>query len=70
MLVTYVRPGISVESFHQPFHLVTYFRYFRFFDNGVVCALTSTASPKSVVQEIGVSCNIKDMIIADWVRKD
>ena len=48
---TYVRPGENSfqDSSYQPWHLVTYFRYLRFFPGGLVLMLTTAENPTSIV---------------------
>ncbi|KAL0080878.1 hypothetical protein J3Q64DRAFT_1643857 [Phycomyces blakesleeanus] len=46
----YVRPGISDSSWGQPFHMVTYYRYLRFFPNGDILKHVSTDKPAQVVR--------------------
>jgi F-box protein 9 len=62
--VTYIRPGLSAESYHQPFHLVTYYRYLRFLDNGFVNVLTSSLEPGSIIPNL---INSNGQILAEWV---
>jgi F-box protein 9 len=62
--VTYIRPGLSAESYHQPFHLVTYYRYLRFLENGFVNVLTSSSAPGSVIPNLVHS---NGQILAEWV---
>ncbi|KAH9492604.1 F-box only protein 9 [Bulinus truncatus] len=43
---SYIRQGEqSLDSFYRPFHLVEYFRYVRFFPDGVVLMLVSPEDP-------------------------
>ncbi|KAI9834970.1 MAG: hypothetical protein M1819_002693 [Sarea resinae] len=50
--VNYVRPGASSPnqvSWNTPVHIVTYYRYLRFFRDGTVLSLLTTAEPTDVV---------------------
>lgn len=40
----YIRQGLSENTFTQPIHLVYYYRYLRFFDNGSVLGMVTTES--------------------------
>ncbi|KAG0637625.1 hypothetical protein HOY80DRAFT_971873 [Tuber brumale] len=44
----YVRAGAS-QSWNTPVHIVTYYRYLRFYPNGTVLSLLSTCEPAEVV---------------------
>jgi len=50
--VNYIRPGASTASqvsWNTPVHVVTYYRYLRFFRDGSCCSLLTTAEPADVV---------------------
>ena len=50
--VNYIRPGgatASQVSWINPVHIVTYYRYLRFFRDGSCCSLLTTAEPADVV---------------------
>lgn len=50
--VNYVRPGASSPtqiSWNTPVHIVTYYRYLRFFRDGTAVSLLTTAEPADVV---------------------
>lgn len=50
---SYARAGEqSLDNFYRPWHLVEYYRYFRFFANGSVLFLTTPEDPKSVVYKL------------------
>jgi F-box protein 9 len=44
----YLRPGIG-ETWNAPIHMVTYYRYLRFFDDGTCISLLTTDEPTDVV---------------------
>lgn len=50
--VNYIRPGqasVSQVTWHAPVHIVTYYRYLRFFRDGTVISLLTTMEPADVV---------------------
>ena len=50
--VNYIRPGASTSSqvsWISPVHIVTYYRYLRFFRDGSCCSLLTTNEPADVV---------------------
>jgi len=50
---SYARPGEqSLDNFYRPWHLVEYFRYFRFFSDGNVLFLTTPDDPKTTVTKL------------------
>jgi len=53
--VNYVRPGASSPtqiSWNSPVHIVTYYRYLRFFRDGTAISLLTTAEPADVVHHL------------------
>ena len=51
----YVRPGVassSQVSWNSPVHIVTYYRYFRFFRDGTAISLLTTTEPIDVVHHL------------------
>lgn len=44
----YLRPGVG-ESWNNPIHMVTYYRYLRFFEDGTCISLLTVDEPKEVV---------------------
>ncbi|MCJ1473335.1 hypothetical protein MMC13_001986 [Lambiella insularis] len=53
--VNYVRPGASSPSqvsWNTPVHIVTYYRYLRFFRDGTCISLLTTAEPADVVHHL------------------
>ena len=53
--VNYVRPGASSPttiSWNTPVHIVTYYRYLRFFRDGSCISLLTTAEPADVVRHL------------------
>lgn len=53
--VNYIRPGASTPSqvsWNTPVHIVTYYRYLRFFRDGSCVSLLTTAEPTDVVHHL------------------
>ena len=53
--VNYTRPGAASTTqvtWHTPVHIVTYFRYLRFFRDGSVISLLTTSEPGDVVHHL------------------
>ncbi len=53
--VNYIRPGQAAPdktTWEQPVHIVTYYRYLRFFRDGRVLSLLTTKEPKVIVNEM------------------
>ncbi|KAI9230496.1 MAG: hypothetical protein DHS80DRAFT_21293 [Piptocephalis tieghemiana] len=50
---SYVRTGWDEESWDQPNHLITYYRYLRFYPDGRAIKLTTTNEPSTVVRTLG-----------------
>jgi F-box protein 9 len=51
---TYIRHGENSfqDQFYRPWHLVAYYRYLRFFPEGVVLVLTSSEEPAQCVSQM------------------
>ncbi|EFX00855.1 f-box protein [Grosmannia clavigera kw1407] len=53
--VNYIRPGqasANLVTWNSPVHIVTYFRYLRFFRDGTVIGLLTTSEPADVVHHL------------------
>ncbi|CAK7220759.1 hypothetical protein SCUCBS95973_004271 [Sporothrix curviconia] len=53
--VNYIRPGqpsASLATWTNPVHIVTYFRYLRFFRDGTVISLLTTSEPPDVIHHL------------------
>jgi len=52
--VNYARPGSAAASqtWNSPIHIITYYRYLRFFRDGTVISLLSTSEPIEVVHHL------------------
>ena len=46
------RPGTSETGWNQPVHLVTYYRYLRFFPDGTIVKHLTTNEPTHVVRNL------------------
>ncbi|KAI3652500.1 hypothetical protein MP228_001925 [Amoeboaphelidium protococcarum] len=49
---TYARQGLSEHTFSQPYHLVVYYRFLRFYPDGSVISLLSNREPQDVISMI------------------
>ena len=68
--VNYMRTGYS-DSFNQPVHMVTYFRYLRFKNNQFVI-LTSSEEPHQVVRLLSFESPISGSVFGywEWISED
>ncbi|CEP10010.1 hypothetical protein [Parasitella parasitica] len=46
----YIRPGTSDIGWNQPIHVITYYRYLRFFPNGTILKHVTTEEPQNIVK--------------------
>ncbi|KAJ1967712.1 hypothetical protein IWQ62_001685 [Dispira parvispora] len=51
----YVRQGRTENTWYHPVHLVTYYRYFRFYPDGRCVKLLTTDEPKKCVRQLGLN---------------
>lgn len=68
-VVNYLRYGTHAEgssSFLNPVHMITYYRYYRFYDDGTVLRLLSTDEPSHVVKHFSKDFNPKNSEICKW----
>ena len=42
----------EAETYYQPIHMITYFRYLRFYTDGTALMLTSTIEPQRIVRQL------------------
>jgi F-box protein 9 len=68
--VSYVRPGLSSESYNQPIHLITYFRYLRFLPHGKCLMITSHLHPKDVVPVFTRKLKGVRSLEWSWINQD
>ncbi|BGP15717.1 hypothetical protein JCM10213_006112 [Rhodosporidiobolus nylandii] len=64
-VVTYLRRGAS-ESTYAPTHLITFYRYLRFYHHGLVISLLTTDPPNSVVRRLNPSLRMKGLSFGRW----
>lgn len=48
----YLRPGVNDFSWNTPIHMVTYYRFLRFFRDGRVLSVLTTQEPKDIVRDV------------------
>jgi F-box protein 9 len=48
----YLRPGVNDYSWNTPIHMVTYFRFVRFYPDGTCITVLTTLEPKEVVHSV------------------
>ncbi|CAF1415951.1 unnamed protein product [Adineta steineri] len=66
---SYIRQGEqSLDTFYSPWHLVEYYRYMRFFPDGVVLIYTSADEPRTTVARLKSRYSIRDpsLIIGNY----
>ena len=51
------RPGSNENTYNQPVHMVTYYRYLRFFPDGTILKYLSTDEPAHVVKSLTPELN-------------
>ncbi|CAB5183345.1 hypothetical protein RhiirA1_437376 [Rhizophagus irregularis] len=69
----YLRPGLAENTWIQPIHLVTYYRYIRLFSDGSCITLLTTKEPSKVVKNfdkfvhmLKISKKFKNFMIGYW----
>ncbi|KAJ3011938.1 hypothetical protein HKX48_006559 [Thoreauomyces humboldtii] len=67
----YLRQGVAVESYYAPTHLISYFRYLRFYPNGRVLFWTTTNEPVQAVKVMNAdeSSKLKGAMLGDYRLK-
>ncbi|KAF2857635.1 hypothetical protein K470DRAFT_193489, partial [Piedraia hortae CBS 480.64] len=68
--VNYTRPGLhstNTLTWGAPVHVVTYYRYLRFFRDGSVITLTTTAEPSEVVYTFDRNLGGKEVLRGRWM---
>ncbi|CAB4255476.1 similar to Saccharomyces cerevisiae YLR097C HRT3 Putative SCF-ubiquitin ligase F-box protein, based on both genetic and physical interactions and sequence similarity [Maudiozyma barnettii] len=68
-VVNYLRYGSNVDgssSLRNPVHMITYYRYFRFYEDGKVLRLLTTDEPTFVVKYFTRENNIKSSHLCSW----
>lgn len=70
-VITYLRRGESSQAWSTPTHLITFYRYLRFYPSGVVISLLSTDAPAAVVRSFNPLLRAKGLTIGRWkLRND
>ncbi|KAJ3055332.1 hypothetical protein HK097_010832 [Rhizophlyctis rosea] len=64
--VNYIRQG-QAESFYAPVHLVTYFRFFRFWGDGRCAMWTTTTEPSIAVKQMSMETRQKGWMGGGYV---
>lgn len=64
-VVTYVRRG-SAEAWYAPQHVVTFYRFLRFYANGIVISLLTTDTPQSLVKGLNLTMRMKGLGFGRW----
>ncbi|GAA5963649.1 hypothetical protein JCM3765_003530 [Sporobolomyces pararoseus] len=64
-VVTYLRRG-EVVSIYAPTHLITFYRYFRFYHHGLVISLLTTDPPNTVVRRLNPSLRMQGLTFGRW----
>lgn len=68
-VVNYLRYGMHAEgssSLLNPVHMITYYRYFRFYDDGTVLRLLTTDEPSYIVKNFDKERKPKNSEICKW----
>ncbi|CUS25041.1 LAQU0S25e00562g1_1 [Lachancea quebecensis] len=68
-VVNYLRHGASPEgssSWISPVHMITYYRYFRFYPDGSCLRLVTTDEPSNVVRGFDCDKDIKNADLCHW----
>ncbi|GAA5966386.1 hypothetical protein JCM8115_002854 [Rhodotorula mucilaginosa] len=64
-VVTYLRRG-EVQSVYAPTHLVTFYRYLRFYHHGLVLSLLTTDPPGTVVRRFNPTLRMAGLSFGRW----
>lgn len=65
----YLRPGVNEYSWNTPIHMVTYFRFVRFYPSGQCITVLTTSEPREVVHSISWSAIAGVKGVSDGVWK-
>lgn len=63
---TYIRQGVSENSFNQPIHIITYYRYLRFYPDGSCLSLLTNAEPSQVVHQVHAQSPIREVLAGHY----
>ncbi|SCZ93763.1 BZ3500_MvSof-1268-A1-R1_Chr6-3g08869 [Microbotryum saponariae] len=64
-VVTYLRRGEN-SSWYSPTHLITFYRYLRFYPNGLVVSLLTVDPPAAVVRILNPALRVKGLTFGRW----
>jgi F-box protein 9 len=65
-VVTYLRRGESSNAWTSPTHLVTFYRYLRFYPTGLVLSLLTVDPPATVVKMLNPTLRVQGLTIGRW----
>jgi len=68
-ICSYLRPGATEFSYYQPVHRVRYFRFLRFYENGMVISTMTTEEPKKVLGWFKLEFTSDENYPTRYVRK-
>ncbi|KAK4049002.1 hypothetical protein OIV83_004363 [Microbotryomycetes sp. JL201] len=68
-VVTYLRRGENTSWF-APSHLITFYRYLRFYDNGFVISLLTVDTPDTIVRHLNPALRLKGLTFGRWRLND
>ncbi|KAM0787432.1 hypothetical protein ACM66B_003513 [Microbotryomycetes sp. NB124-2] len=68
-VVTYLRRGENTSWF-APSHLITFYRYLRFYDNGLVISLLTVDTPDTIVRHLNPALRMKGLTFGRWRLND
>ncbi|CAG8726625.1 6656_t:CDS:2, partial [Gigaspora margarita] len=66
----YLRPGAAENAWHQPIHLITYYRYLRFYSDGTCILLLTTTEPINIVKHFTPEYKSKGFMKGTWMLND
>ncbi|GAA6050268.1 hypothetical protein JCM3770_002762 [Rhodotorula araucariae] len=64
-VVTYLRRG-ETQSVYAPTHLITFYRYLRFYHHGLALSLLSTDPPGQIVRKLNPTLRMKGLTFGRW----
>lgn len=64
--MTYLRRGESQNAWYSAPHLITFYRYLRFYSSGLVISLQTVESPTTIVKKINPSLRMKGTTFGKW----
>ena len=70
LILCLLRQGFSDNGWDKPVHIVTYYRYLRFFPNGTILKHMTTDEPAQVVKQLQVGFNRKQCFHGNFVLEN